>query len=345
MKAILTAAVVLLFAVSTAVSVGQTAEKKVVKKTVKTEKNSGGAWLGVAVGDYSSKSADNEKKLSVKEGAVIEEVVGESPADSAGLKEDDIITELNGKAVAGAEDVVSRIGSMKAGEKATVTVMRDDAKKTFTVTLGSKPEMRRRIEMRMPRMHMNTQGMGHPFPPMMMMDRMGGVEGMKLMELRDQLGRYFEAPDGKALLVTEVKKNSNARKAGIEAGDVITKIGTTDIEDMGDLHQALRDAKEGTTVDVEIIRKGAHKTMKLEVSKKENDEMGMMNFRGMLPHPGEFHFDNFDFDPEQMQQMMKDLQPELDRIQKEIHIRIPGNRVHERVESEEEESPEPGTEL
>jgi C-terminal processing protease CtpA/Prc len=338
MKAILTSAVILLFAVSTAVSAGEPVEKK-TRKIVRTETKSEGAWLGVALGNYASKSSD-EKKSAAKEGAIVEEVIDHSPADSVGLKEDDIIVELNGTSVGKAEDVVTRVGAMKPGEKATVVVMRDDAKKTFTVVLGSRPEMRRRVEMRMPRMELGNPGMEHGF--MMNMERHGGVEGMQLMELHDQLGKYFEAPDGKALLVTEVKKNSNARKAGIEAGDVITKVGTTDIEDMGDLHEALKDAKEGTSVDVAIIRKGAHKTVKLDVSAR--DDRMMMNFRNGFPGQMDLQMGNFNIDREQLREMMKDLKPELDKIKKEIRIRTRVEGANAPVEIEEESS-EGGTEL
>ncbi|HLP15804.1 MAG TPA: PDZ domain-containing protein, partial [Bacteroidota bacterium] len=263
MKALSTLAVILLFAGATVVSAGESAQKQIVKKSVKTDKQDRSAWLGVALGDRTEHSS--EAKSDSKKGAVVKDVVDDSPADSIGMKEEDIIIELNGKAVTDAEDVVTRIGAMKPGEKVSIVVQRDDAKKTFTAVLGSRPRMQRHIEMRMPKMQMEAPSVPHG-PFMMDFASHTGVEGMKLMELRDQLGKYFEAPDGKALLVTEVKKNSNARKAGIEAGDVITKIGTTDIEDMSDLHQALREAKEDTTVSVELIRKGVHKTVKLAIS-------------------------------------------------------------------------------
>ncbi|MGE5315332.1 MAG: PDZ domain-containing protein [Acidobacteriota bacterium] len=338
MKTLVTAAVLLLFAVSTAVSAGGPAEKK-AKKTVTSERKSGGgAWLGVSLGDYALRSSDEEKEQK-KEGALIREVTDDSPADSVGLKEDDVIIEINGKTVATASDVVERIGALKPGDKASITVLRGDARKSFTAVLGSRPQMRERFSMRMPRTPMMPMPPAHAQgAPLFGIEGRAGVEGMKLMVLRDQLGRYFEAPDGRALLVTEVKKNSNARKAGIEAGDVITKVGSTDIEDMGDLHEALKDAKEGSTVDVQIIRKGAHKTMKLEVSQKPEREMGMMfDFdHEAFPQMDDFQFD-FDthhFDRDALREMLRDLKPQIEKIKpeiekmkKEIRIRMRGERV------------------
>ena len=161
------------------------------------------------------------------------------------------------------------------------------------------------------------------------------------MELRDQLGKYFDSPDGKALLVTDVKKNSNAHKAGIEAGDVITKVGETFIEEMSDLHDALKDAKAGTTVDVDIIRKGARKSIKLEVSAHEKKMM--MNFGEGFPHMQNFKFENFPFDHEQMRDMLKDLKPQLEKMKKNIRIQINGECGEKPCVIEEET--ESGTEL
>jgi len=239
MKAIVTAAVILLCIGSAALPApaAEQQEKK-VRKIVTIEKHAGGAWLGVALQDVTDEIA-KDKHLSVKGGALVTEVVDDSPADSAGVRENDVILEVAGTAVGSANDVIKRVGELKTGETASVVVMRDGAKKSIPVKLGERPERVSRMEMRMPSMprtpYMPRMG---AMPPMAAMGMHAGIEGMKLIELTDQLGKYFDAPDNKALLVTNVKKNSNARKAGIEAGDVIIRVGKTDIEDMGDLHSA-----------------------------------------------------------------------------------------------------------
>ncbi len=348
MKAFITAAAIALLMASAAapVSAGEPQEKK-IRKVVKIEKRIGGAWLGVALREV-IEHPQADKKSSASQGVVVSEVVEKSPADSAGIKENDSIVELNGTAVASADDVIKRISGMKTGETVAVAVMRDGSKKTFSVVLGTRPDMETHMEMHMPSMpnmpHMGMPGMNGmrmpPMAPMAQMKQHAGVEGMNLMELTDQLGKYFDAPDGKALLVTTVKKNSNARKAGIEAGDVIVKAGKMDIEDLRDLHEALKDAKEGTTVDVLLLRKGTRKTVKLEVSK--HDEM-MMNCPGTCVPPGNFNFDHLGIDPGQFRGMMKNLKPEMDKLRKEIRIRIHGGNAGEAEEKEETE--ESGTEL
>lgn len=55
-------------------------------------------------------------------GAYIDSVNPGSAAEKAGLKHGDIITEINGRVVTGQEDLVERLSSYKAGEKAVVTI-------------------------------------------------------------------------------------------------------------------------------------------------------------------------------------------------------------------------------
>ncbi len=347
MKAIVTAAFIMLCIASAArpAPAAEQQEKK-VRKVVTIGEHTGGAWLGVALQDVTDEIA-KDKHLPVKNGALVTEVVDESPADSAGIREQDVIIEVGGTAITSASDVIKRVRELKTGETAAVVVLRDGAKNTTSVKLGERPEEMRRMEMRMPSTpHMPHMGAMPALPhwtPMAGAMKHPGVEGMQLMELTDQLGKYFDAPDNKALLVTNVKKNSNARKAGIETGDVIFRIGKMDIEDMSDLHGALKDAKEGTSVDVQLIRKGARKTVKLEVSKREEVEM---NFHGSFPDAKKFNFDHFGFDRqefrEQLRDLMKDLKPEMDRIRKHVRIRVEDGKV---IKEETEEKEEEGTEL
>jgi len=95
-------------------------------------------------------------------------------------------------------------------------------------------------------------------------------------------------------------------------------------------------------VDVQLIRKGSRKTVKLELSKREEMEM---NFHGCMPDMKNFNFDHYGFDGrqfhEQMRDIMKDLKPEMDRIRKHVRIRVEDGKVIK----EETEEKEEGTEL
>ncbi len=82
------------------------------------------AFLGVAT----TTSTDPE-------GARVARVVDGSPAAEAGLKVDDIITHVDGKTVSSPTELATAIGDQRAGDKVTVTYVRDGGGKTVDVTL------------------------------------------------------------------------------------------------------------------------------------------------------------------------------------------------------------------
>ena len=85
------------------------------------------AYLGIRVGDASTS------------GAQITSVVSGSPAETAGLKAGDVITAIDGNAVASADDLTAAVGAHKPTDKITVTLTRDGPTQKVTVTLGVRP--------------------------------------------------------------------------------------------------------------------------------------------------------------------------------------------------------------
>jgi putative serine protease PepD len=66
-------------------------------------------------------------------------VVNNGPADSAGLKQGDVITAFNGRAIADYGALTSAIAAEKPGAKVTLTVTSKGSTRHVTVTLGSRP--------------------------------------------------------------------------------------------------------------------------------------------------------------------------------------------------------------
>jgi membrane-associated protease RseP (regulator of RpoE activity) len=80
-----------------------------------------------------------------------------------------------------------------------------------------------------------------------------GRLGVRLQSLGDQLGAYFGAADGHGALIAEVEKGTAAEKAGLKAGDVIVGVAGKDVEDPGDVVDAIHEADEGP-VKITILR-------------------------------------------------------------------------------------------
>jgi len=85
------------------------------------------AYLGIRVGDAASS------------GAEVTSVVSGSPADKAGLKAGDVITAIDGNAVASADDLTAAVGAHKPGDSITVSLTRNGSTQKVTVTLGVRP--------------------------------------------------------------------------------------------------------------------------------------------------------------------------------------------------------------
>jgi C-terminal processing protease CtpA/Prc len=258
-------------------------------------------WIGIVVQDLNEKIA-REAKLNSEEGAYVKEVLENSPADSAGIKEKDVIIELNRKKVFDSDDLVKIIRKTEPGTKVNLTVIRDGEKKTIEATVGKKKELRRDRH--------------HMMPPMPDVNFCvdNRILGLHLLTLNEQLGEYFGAPSNEGVLITEVEKESTADKAGFKAGDIITRIGKRTIDRVDKVQRELEKYDEGDKVDFEILRKGAKKVLNVEI---EEDQSIQQNFFFRTPpHIQRFHFNPFE--DTEMNLQLDNLQPKLDQAERKL---------------------------
>src|SRR5262249_153695 len=91
-------------------------------------------YIGVTIQDLNPALA---KEFGVKEseGALIGEVSPDSPAEKAGLKSGDVITEFNGTPVTDSRHLRLKVAQTKPGTKVPLKVLRDGSQKTFNITL------------------------------------------------------------------------------------------------------------------------------------------------------------------------------------------------------------------
>ena len=109
--------------------------KRIAQEIVDTGSASHGL-LGALVRDN---TADNS---SFSTGAYVEEVTSGGAAESAGIKSGDIVIEFAGSAVATASDLTALVRAQPAGAEVEVVVLRDGAKKSFSVTLGDAADLK-----------------------------------------------------------------------------------------------------------------------------------------------------------------------------------------------------------
>jgi membrane-associated protease RseP (regulator of RpoE activity) len=270
-------------------------------------------WLGVSIQDITS-HLKRSMDLKTTEGALVTSVVDDSPADSAGIKEDDVVVQFGGKDIGESSDLQEAVGKTKPGVKVSITILRKGEKKTLQVTIGKYPRSVR-VSIATPRSPQALEiiGEGHR------------MQGLTLRTLSDQLAQYFQVPDGEGVLVWEVEKDSPAEKAGIKAGDVLTKVGGKRIKEVRDVSRALGAFDEGEKVNVDVIRKGERKSLSIEVAEAEDFHGFNFRFDGSRFNRNlrEFYFKGVpDIDIEVPRIEIEHIRPDMDALRIEMdHLR------------------------
>lgn len=95
------------------------------------------AYLGVRFEPITAELAETEK-LSVEAGAIIREVIADSPASTAGLKVGDVVTEVNGEPVDADHSLRDRVAAHKPNDTIELTVVRGSETLKISVTLGER---------------------------------------------------------------------------------------------------------------------------------------------------------------------------------------------------------------
>ncbi|MBK6901026.1 MAG: PDZ domain-containing protein [bacterium] len=110
----------------------------------------------------------------------------------------------------------------------------------------------------------------------------GAWLGVQVRELGEQLGAYFGAKDGGAL-VESVVEDSPAQKAGFQAGDVILALDGEPVADPDDVITTVRGKEKGDTIEAKVLRKGKEMTLKAELAERE-DGPAVVRALGKAPH-------------------------------------------------------------
>lgn len=231
--------------------------------------NSGGGWLGVGITEVTPEKV-KELKLPAERGVVLGKIVPESPAAKAGLKEGDVVTEINGQRVEGTEQFRRMIREIPAGRAAQFTVWRDGRAQTMSVTLGT-------AEMRHNSMFLAPAAPGSFAFQIPDMPEMGGIFeggpwfssrirlGIDAENVNGEFGNYFGAPEGEGILVRGVFPDSPAAKAGLKVGDVITSVDGERIRSVGELRGKLMEKRQEKTVKLGLIRNKAPLALSVEL--------------------------------------------------------------------------------
>jgi len=219
----------------------------------------GGSYLGVNLAEIDSARA-KELKLRETSGVEITRVEDGSPAEKAGLKPNDVVLEYNGQRVEGMEQFGRLVRETPGGREVKLVISRNGETQTLMAAVAARkvrafggnikdfmPDM---PEIRMPDM------------PQVFSVWRSPVLGVEAEALGSQLAAFFGVKEG--VLVRSVLKDSAAERAGVKAGDVITKVDGAAVTTPNELSNAVHSASSKKTFGVEVMRD--HRAMNVNVT-------------------------------------------------------------------------------
>jgi serine protease Do len=234
-------------------------------------------WLGATGLDMPAIINPRNPQNQDERGVRVIAVWPDSPAWSAGVKQQDILLSVNERPINSAARLTSTLKQLPADSEVTLKVKRGSEYKTLKARLTPAPAVgagqqlhamvnqfetmkgqlhamaptdprRKEIEPKVTTMAELLKGITGPSAPEI---RLRVFYGLEVQPLTAQLAQHFGVSDG--VLVSTVVENNKGTRAGLRAGDVITKVGDRAINDLVSLMEAF-DESAGETVEITVAR-------------------------------------------------------------------------------------------
>ncbi|MBW2038021.1 MAG: DegQ family serine endoprotease [Deltaproteobacteria bacterium] len=191
-------------------------------------------YLGVYIQDLTPELA-HSFGLKEPRGALISEVIPDTPAEKGGLKKADVVLEYDGKEVKDRYQFTKMVGRTPIGKKVKIVVLRKGKHKTLSLTIGELKE--KQVAATKPEE----------------IDRWG----LKVQDVTPELAAHLGLPDDEGVVITEVEPGSPTQEAGLRGGDVIIEVEHHRIRDLGEYRKYIGRYKKKRTLLL-TVRMKAH---------------------------------------------------------------------------------------
>lgn len=213
--------------------------KKLLPQLIAHGKVTDRGWLGVMIQSITPDLAKSFGLPEDQRGALIGDVLPNTPAEKAGLKRGDIIVEFNNHKVVKSTDLPRIVATTSPDTSVPVLVIRDGKELAVNVVLGKKDQ--------------TEDGEVVAKESDAKVDILGlVVKGVTQFESH-KLG----IPFGKGVVVENVEPQSSAADVDVQVGDVIFEINSKPVNSLGDYSKATSELKKGDIVRILIGRQGA----------------------------------------------------------------------------------------
>lgn len=181
-------------------------------------------WIGVSIQPVTKDLADSFG-LTGEKGALVSEVIPESPAEKGGIRTGDIITTFDGKEIKEMNDLPRLVAATATGKSVAVKVMRDGKEETLTLGIEKMKD-------------------GDEDTSAVTQDKLG----LTVKDLTKELAATLRIKDTSGVVVTDVKIDSLAATAGIQRGFILKEVNGAKIAKLEDYEKALASAKKDKVV-------------------------------------------------------------------------------------------------
>ena len=190
-------------------------------------------WLGVMIQQVTHDLAENFN-LDRPIGALVGQVVPDSPAEKAGIKAGDVIISYSGKEISQMSMLPAMVASTNVGEKAELVLIRDGKKQNITVEIG-------RMEDEEAILAGTETGTSKKL-------------GITVQEITPKIAESLGIEEVHGLIVNNVDSSSAAAEAGIMRGDILLEINRERVDNITDYKKSLQAAEEKKSILLLIER-------------------------------------------------------------------------------------------
>ncbi len=197
-------------------------------------------WLGVSIQEITSELAE-ALDMEIPKGALISQIIEDSPAEKSGLKEEDVILFFDGEEIFYSSDLPLTVGAIRPDTEVNAMVLRGGKKKTIQVTVGELPKD----------------------PTMAFNEPQQNILGIVVEDQTEGNQRIFI----EGVKVTSVDPEGIAYKSGIRAGDIIYSLARVRIQNVNEFKDVLSDLDLEKNTTIGVARNGNKRILSLNLSK------------------------------------------------------------------------------
>ena len=166
------------------------------------------SWLGVYIQPLDADAA-NALEMESRDGALVTQVVEDSPAEVGGVEEGDVIINFDNRKITDPSNLRNIVSLMPPGTNSKVVVFRNGSKKILDVVLQELQDGK-------PIAARTTSG--------------SSVLGLEVKEINNALKNKYNIEDNDgSLIIVSVDPNSEAADKGLTEGDIIKRVGTQQV--------------------------------------------------------------------------------------------------------------------